>query len=77
MRTELRETVDHTDFATRSKLLAEEIAVTRPDLIGLQEVALWRRGPLQLDQIGRPDATVVDYDFLGILLADLAARGIP
>jgi endonuclease/exonuclease/phosphatase family metal-dependent hydrolase len=73
---ELRETVDHTDFATRSKLLAEEIAVTRPDLIGLQEVALWRHGPMQLDQIGRPDATVVDYDFLGILLADLAARGI-
>jgi endonuclease/exonuclease/phosphatase family metal-dependent hydrolase len=73
---ELRETVDRTDFATRSKLLAEEIAATRPDLIGLQEVALWRHGPLQLDQIGRPDATVVDYDFLGILLADLAARGV-
>ena len=36
MQNELRETVDHTDFATRSKLLAEEIAVTRPDLIGLR-----------------------------------------
>jgi endonuclease/exonuclease/phosphatase family metal-dependent hydrolase len=73
---ELRETVDRTDFATRSKLLAEEIAATRPDLVGLQEVALWRHGPMQLDQIGRPDATVVDYDFLAILLADLAARGV-
>ena len=30
---------------------------------------------MQLDQIGRPDATVVDYDFLTILLADLANRG--
>ena len=73
---ELREVVDRTDFATRSKLLAEEIAAARPDLIGLQEVALWRHGPMELDQIGRPDATVVDYDFLGILLADLAARGV-
>ena len=73
---ELREVVDRTDFATRSKLLAEEIAAARPDLVGLQEVALWRHGPMQLDQIGRPDATVVDYDFLAILLADLAARGV-
>jgi endonuclease/exonuclease/phosphatase family metal-dependent hydrolase len=73
---ELREVVDRTDFATRSKLLAEEIAAARPDLVGLQEVALWRHGPMQLDEIGRPDATAVDYDFLAILLADLAARGV-
>jgi endonuclease/exonuclease/phosphatase family metal-dependent hydrolase len=73
---ELREVVDRTDFATRSKLLAEEIATARPHLVGLQEVALWRHGPMQLDRIGRPDATVVDYDFLAILLADLAARGV-
>ncbi|HEX6757001.1 MAG TPA: endonuclease/exonuclease/phosphatase family protein [Propionibacteriaceae bacterium] len=73
---ELREVVDRTDFVTRSKLLADEIAAARPDLVGLQEVALWRHGPMQLDQIGRPDATVVDFDFLAILLADLAARGV-
>src|SRR4029453_6114782 len=73
---ELREIVDRTDFTTRSKLLAAEIAAARPDLVGLQEVALWRHGPLQLDQIGRPDASEVDYDFLATLVADLAARGI-
>ena len=73
---ELREIVDRTDFPTRSKLLATEIAAARPDLVGLQEVALWRHGPLQLDQIGRPDATEVDYDFLATLMGDLAARGI-
>jgi endonuclease/exonuclease/phosphatase family metal-dependent hydrolase len=56
-------------------LLAEEIAAARPDLIGLQEVALWRHGPMQLDQIGRPNATEVDYDFLAALLADLANQG--
>ena len=73
---ELREVVDRTDFRTRSKLLAEEIAAAQPDLLGLQEVALWRHGPMELDHIGRPDATEVDYDFLAILLADLANRGV-
>jgi endonuclease/exonuclease/phosphatase family metal-dependent hydrolase len=72
----LRGVVARTDFGTRSKLLAEEIAATRPDLIGLQEVALWRHGPMQLDHVGRPDATQVDYDFLAMLLADLANRGV-
>jgi endonuclease/exonuclease/phosphatase family metal-dependent hydrolase len=72
----LREVVRRTDFTTRSKLLAAEIVATRPDLIGLQEVALWRHGPMQLDRIGRPDATQVDYDFLDILLKDLASRGV-
>jgi endonuclease/exonuclease/phosphatase family metal-dependent hydrolase len=73
---ELREVVDRTDFTTRSKLLAEEIAAARPDLVGLQEVALWRHGPLQLDQIGKPNATEIDYDFLTTLVADLTNRGV-
>ena len=73
---ELREIVERTDFAARSRLLAEEIAAARPDLVGLQEVALWRHGPMELDQIGRPDATEVGYDFLVTLLADLANRGV-
>jgi endonuclease/exonuclease/phosphatase family metal-dependent hydrolase len=72
---ELREVVTRTDFATRSRLLAAEIAAARPDLIGLQEVGLWRRGPMQLDHVGRPDATQVDLDFLDMLLADLANSG--
>jgi hypothetical protein len=73
---ELRQVVDRTDFVTRSRLLAEEIAAAQPDLVGLQEVALWRRGPMQLNSGGAPDATEVDYDFLAILLADLASRGV-
>lgn len=73
---ELRAVVDRTDFPTRSQLLADEIAAARPDLLGLQEVALWRHGPLQLDRLGRADATEVDYDFLPTLLADVSERGV-
>ncbi|HSU35862.1 MAG TPA: endonuclease/exonuclease/phosphatase family protein [Propionibacteriaceae bacterium] len=73
---ELREIVDRTDFPTRSRLLATEIAAARPDLIALQEVALWRHGPIERDQIGRPNATEVDYDFLATLLADLEDHGV-
>jgi hypothetical protein len=72
---EAREIVDRTIFPVRARLLAGEIARTEPDLIGLQEVALWRSGPLQLDTVGVPNATTVDYDFLQILLDALADRG--
>jgi endonuclease/exonuclease/phosphatase family metal-dependent hydrolase len=72
-----RAIVDATDFPTRSKLLAREVAGARPDLVGLQEVALWRSGPLELDKVGQPNAETVDYDFLEILLDDLAAAGTP
>lgn len=70
---ETRAIVDRTNFPVRSRLLAREIEQTRPDLVGLQEVAWWRHGPLQLDQIGVPNATETDYDFLTILLRALAA----
>lgn len=66
----LRTIVDQTNFPLRSKQLAREVAARMPDLIGLQEVALWRHGPLD----GSP-AETVDYDFLATLLSDLAARG--
>ena len=71
----LRDVVDKTDFPTRSRLLAEEIATERPDVVGLQEVALWRSGPLELGAVGKANAGHVDYDFLAILTADLAAAG--
>ncbi len=73
---ELRDIVDRTDFGIRSRLLAAEIGTARPDLLGLQEVALWRRGPLQLDRLGEANATEVDVDFLALLLAELAGRGL-
>ncbi|HET8603579.1 MAG TPA: hypothetical protein VFM09_06600 [Marmoricola sp.] len=73
-----RAIVDHTDFRVRSRLLAAEIARTKPDLVGMQEVALWRSGPVELDpaHLAVPDATHVDYDFLQLLLDALAAQGV-
>ncbi|MEI8408742.1 MULTISPECIES: endonuclease/exonuclease/phosphatase family protein [unclassified Kribbella] len=75
-----RAIVDQTNFPRRSELLAAEIAGTKPDLIGVQEVALWRHGPLELPGAGSPgalNATTVDYDFLAILLQDLRRAGVP
>jgi endonuclease/exonuclease/phosphatase family metal-dependent hydrolase len=70
-----RAIVDQTDFRVRAALLAGEIVRTEPDLVGLQEVALWRSGELRLDRIGVLNATEVDYDFLQLLLDELAVRG--
>jgi endonuclease/exonuclease/phosphatase family metal-dependent hydrolase len=72
---ELLEVVEQTDFRVRSRLLAREIARTKPDLVGLQEVALYRSGPLELDKLGLPNATEVDIDFLKVLLKALARKG--
>lgn len=62
-----------TDFSVRAGLLADEIAAAQPDLIGLQEVALWRRGPVSA--VGELDAAEVEYDFLELLVEALGARG--
>ncbi len=79
-----RTIVDRTNFPVRSELLADEIADAAPDLVGLQEVALWRSGPLELPPplgtsggFGTPNAETVDYDFLQILLQDLRQEGVP
>ena len=53
-----------TNFPARAKTLAKEIHQNEPDVIGLQEVALWRSGPVN----GVKDATTVEYDFLKTLL---------
>jgi endonuclease/exonuclease/phosphatase family protein len=68
----LRE-VSANDFPTRAKGLANEILEEEPDLVGLQEVALWRTAPPSLTPVltGEPTATTVRYDYLQLLLEQL------
>lgn len=62
-----------TDFPSRAEKLADEIAFTRPHLVGLQEVSRYRR---QVPADFQLNATEDVYDFLAILLAALESRGL-
>jgi endonuclease/exonuclease/phosphatase family metal-dependent hydrolase len=68
--------VRETNFTARARLLAAEIAAERPHLIGLQEVALWRRTPAGQSDGNATPATQVVYDFLRTLQRRLAQRGM-
>jgi endonuclease/exonuclease/phosphatase family metal-dependent hydrolase len=70
--------VKATNFPERAQAIAGEIARTHPDLVGLQEAALWRlQSPGDfLTGNFAPNATIVVYDFLDILLRALEARGL-
>jgi endonuclease/exonuclease/phosphatase family metal-dependent hydrolase len=67
--------VTATNFPVRVKGLAAEILGVEPDLVGLQEVALWRTGPASIAPLlgGPKTATVVRQDFLQLLLDELNA----
>jgi endonuclease/exonuclease/phosphatase family metal-dependent hydrolase len=60
--------VQANDFATRAAAIAHEIAVQEPQLIGLQEVALY--------SAQAPDQPPVVLDYLALLQASLMARGL-
>ena len=62
-----------TNFAERANAIAAEIDSARPDLVGMQEVALWRTAP---HTSPATPATTVDQDFLAMLHAALRARGL-
>lgn len=68
----LREVTEN-NFPLRAEGLADEILAAKPDLVGLQEVALWRTAPPSLEPVltGVPTATTVRYDYLAELLAEL------
>ncbi|MFE0509713.1 endonuclease/exonuclease/phosphatase family protein [Streptomyces sp. NPDC058964] len=58
-----------TDFPSRARALSRLLQREHPAVIGLQEVALWAKGPLN----GSLHTT---YDFLNILLRELRAAGL-
>jgi hypothetical protein len=64
--------VTRTNFPVRARGLADEILIEHPDLVGMQEVALWRTAaPSITPVLSGPSATTVRYDFLALLLAQL------
>ncbi|MCG8501770.1 MAG: endonuclease/exonuclease/phosphatase family protein [Firmicutes bacterium] len=65
--TDIFNQVEQTDFPARSKSIAAQICKTKPDLIGLQEVALWTV---------RSPTTKRVINFLNILLKDLKKLGL-
>jgi endonuclease/exonuclease/phosphatase family metal-dependent hydrolase len=67
---EILNQVDQNDFRQRAKGLANEILATKPDLVGLQEAALWRTQPCDRSPVP-PSATAVRYDYIALLLARL------
>ncbi len=64
-----------TNIPARMEAVADEIAKRGPDLIGLQEAAIWR-SQTPSDFIPTPDASTVEFDLLQLLLDRLAARGL-
>ena len=63
------------DFPGRARAWADEIERAQPDLIGLQEAALWRT-QTPADFSPTPNATTVQIDLLALLLAELRSRGL-
>ena len=57
-----------TNFPLRAKAIAREIALKKPDIIGLQEAVIWEQ---LIPQFG-----VITYDFIDILLFELKKKGL-
>src|SRR5512133_381984 len=64
-----------TNYPERAAALAAEIAQNKPQLVALQEVALWRTA-YPYDPTHPTVPTTVSYDFLQILLNALRSQGL-
>jgi len=60
--------VQASNVKARIEAMAHEIKTTKPDLISLQEVALWQTGPFDPTS---PSANTVAFDYLQLLLDEL------
>jgi len=68
------QTVLKNDFPTRAKAIAGEIAKEKPDLIGIQEAAVWKKSPDGVKDGNATEATVLVYDSVAELMKALKAR---
>jgi endonuclease/exonuclease/phosphatase family metal-dependent hydrolase len=62
--------VDLNNFPVRAKGLAREIRTAGPDVVGLQEAALWRTQPCDKNPLP-PSATATRYDYIASLLREV------
>lgn len=65
--------VQASEIDERARAVAREIAVRRPDIVGLQEVSQWLSGPFN----DPSDATTLEHDQLASLLRWLSHYGSP
>jgi hypothetical protein len=68
-----------TDFPARAAVLADEIFWARPDVLGLQEVSIYRSGDPAVCGGANPNAPTakhVEIDFLASLQKELHRRGL-
>ena len=65
------QTLQRTDFLTRARAIAEEIARAHPHAVGLQEVS-----EIHIDLTPLQIPVTLDLDFLPVLQQALAARGL-
>jgi endonuclease/exonuclease/phosphatase family metal-dependent hydrolase len=67
-----------TNFPNRARRVVDQIEAARPDVVALQEVALYRtQSPSNYaGDPSAPDASQVRLDFLTVLLDSLAGRGL-
>jgi endonuclease/exonuclease/phosphatase family metal-dependent hydrolase len=65
--------VDANKPATRMAGVAQEILAAKPDLVGLQEAALWRTEPCDKTPLP-PAATDVRYDYVQLILDHLKGQ---
>jgi endonuclease/exonuclease/phosphatase family metal-dependent hydrolase len=75
---ELWRTMQASDPPARIKLLADEIAAAKPDLVGLQEAVVFYKQTPSDFSFANPaiNADHVELDFVQLLLAELMARGL-
>jgi endonuclease/exonuclease/phosphatase family metal-dependent hydrolase len=70
--------VQDSRFPERAVSLANEIAISQPDVLCLQEVSLFRtQSPGNWQSGALPDASTVELDFLELLVAELQKRDLP
>jgi len=68
--TEVFRQVQATNFPVRARAIANQIAKKKPDIIGLQEAAIWQLISPQTSEVA------VTYDLVAILLQELRKKGL-